>query len=176
MSEATVSITTKPIIEGVLDGRAKNVPGSAGILLPGYDVRLVRPDGSDAGINEPGELWLKGPTVTMGYWNNEKANKETFVDGWLKTGDMFMVDQDGVFYFQDRAKVRTFSVSIEMILWTDALLLGYTEGLRDASLAGGDREHVTRPSPQASRRRYRRGCIRWSNFRREGPTSMGRPQ
>lgn len=176
MSEATVSITTKPIIEGVLDGRAKNVPGSAGILLPGYDVRLVRPDGSDAGINEPGELWLKGPTVTMGYWNNEKANKETFVDGWLKTGDMFMVDQDGVFYFQDRAKVRTFSVSIEMILWTDALLLGYTEGLRDAGLSGGDREHVTRPSPQASRRRYRRGCIRWSNFRREGPTSMGRPQ
>lgn len=110
MSEATVSITVKPIVEGVLGGRAKNVPGSAGILNPGYDARLVRADGSDAGLDEPGELWLRGPTVTLGYWNNEKANKETFVDGWLRTGDMFTVDKDGVFWFQDRAKVRILSL------------------------------------------------------------------
>lgn len=112
MSEATVSITLKPIVEGLLNGRAKNVPGSAGILLPGYEARLVRADGSEAGINEPGELWLRGPTVAMGYWNNEKANKETFVDRWLKTGDIFTIDQDGVFYFQDRAKVCVSSSSL----------------------------------------------------------------
>ena len=106
MSEATISVTLKPIVDGLFNGRAKNVPGSAGILLPGLDMRLIRADGSDAGINEPGELWLRGPTVAMGYWNDEKTTKETFVDGWLRTGDIFTVDQDGVFYYQDRAKVR----------------------------------------------------------------------
>ena len=106
MSETTVAIIMKPIVKGLLNGRAKNVPNSAGILLSGCNARLIRADGSEAGTNEPGELWLKGPTVAMGYWNDEKATRESFVDGWLKTGDIFTVDQDGVFYYQDRAKVR----------------------------------------------------------------------
>lgn len=106
MSEGTITITSKPINEGVLEGRAKIIPGSAGILYPGLEARILRSDGSDAEYNEPGELWVKGPTIALGYWNNEKANRETFVDGWLKTGDVFVVDQDGVFYFQDRQKVR----------------------------------------------------------------------
>lgn len=117
MSEATLSVTSKPVVEGLLGGRAKIVPGSAGVLLPGYEVRLVRTNGTEAGINEPGELWVRGPTVSIGYWNNEQANKETFVDGWLKTGDMFMVDQDGVFYFQDRAKVRVSTLLCRIRIW-----------------------------------------------------------
>ena len=61
------------------------------------EARIVREDGSDADTSEPGELWLKGGNIALGYWNNEKANRETFVDGWLKTGDLFLVDGDGTF-------------------------------------------------------------------------------
>lgn len=104
MSEATIAVSSKPF-PGVLNGKAKNVPGSAGILLPGMEARILREDGSEADPEEPGELWLRSPSIALGYWHNDKATQETFIDGWLKTGDMFLVDSDGVFYFQDRAKV-----------------------------------------------------------------------
>ncbi len=59
------------------------------------EARVVREDGTLAGPNEPGELWLKGENVALGYWRNEKASKETFVDGWLRTGDRFRIEADG---------------------------------------------------------------------------------
>ena len=70
-------------------------PGSAGILLPGLEAKILREDGSDAEIGEPGELWLKGDNIAMGYFGNEKATKETFINGWLRTGDTFKVERDG---------------------------------------------------------------------------------
>jgi acyl-CoA synthetase (AMP-forming)/AMP-acid ligase II len=57
------------------------------------------------GLNEPGELWLRAGSVAAGYWNNPKANAATFVHGWLRTGDRFRVDEQGYFWFADRAKV-----------------------------------------------------------------------
>ena len=70
-------------------------PGSVGLLLPGVEARIVRDDGMFAGYNEPGELWLKGENVAIGYWRNEKATKETFADGWLRTGDRIRIEEDG---------------------------------------------------------------------------------
>jgi long-subunit acyl-CoA synthetase (AMP-forming) len=61
------------------------------------EARIVREDGSDADINESGELYLRGGNIALGYWNNEKANKETFVDGWLRTGDRFRRNSTGNF-------------------------------------------------------------------------------
>lgn len=100
MSEGTLSAISKGI-EGILQGRVKDKTGSTGVLLPGVEARIVRDDGSDADINETGELWLRGGFVALGYWNNEKATNETFVEGgqWLRTGDNFRVDQDGIFLF-----------------------------------------------------------------------------
>lgn len=54
----------------------------------------MREDGSEAGYNEPGEIWLRGGNIALGYFRNEKATKETFVNGWLRTGDRFSVDED----------------------------------------------------------------------------------
>lgn len=68
--------------------------GSVGVLLPGVEARIVRDDGTLAGPNEPGELWMKGENVALGYWRNDKASKETFIDGWLRTGDRFRIDDD----------------------------------------------------------------------------------
>ncbi|GAB7349811.1 hypothetical protein MBLNU459_g0520t1 [Dothideomycetes sp. NU459] len=62
--------------------------GSCGSLVPGIEARIVTVDGKDVqNYDEPGELWVKGPAVTLGYKGNEKATKETFVDGFMRTGD-----------------------------------------------------------------------------------------
>lgn len=91
----TLSISMKPI-PGLLDGRAKNVPGSVGILLPGVEARVVREDGRLAALNEPGELHVRSGSVALGYWKNRKATDETFKDRWLRTGDRIRIDADGV--------------------------------------------------------------------------------
>ena len=79
----------------MFDGRIPAVLGSAGLLLPSMEGKIVKEDGSEAGVNEAGELWLKGGNVVPGYWGNDKATRETFSDGWLKTGDQFKVDELG---------------------------------------------------------------------------------
>lgn len=67
--------------------------------------RLVREDGTEADYNEVGELWLRGGNVARGYWGNEKATREGFVDDergegkWLRTGDRFSVNEDGCFLY-----------------------------------------------------------------------------
>ncbi|KAG9316024.1 hypothetical protein JVU11DRAFT_3686 [Chiua virens] len=103
MSECTSSVALKPV-PGMLDGKAKNVSGSAGILMPGLEARVVREDGQLASMNEVGELHVRGGSVSLGYLLNQKATDETFKDGWLHTGDRIRIDADGVLYFEDRAK------------------------------------------------------------------------
>lgn len=62
--------------------------GSSGCLLPGFEARLVTPEGHEiTGYDQPGELLARSPSVTLGYLNNEKADKETFTDGYMRTGD-----------------------------------------------------------------------------------------
>ena len=80
-------------------GRVNPVPGMIGILCPSLEARILREDGSDADYNEIGELILRGPTIALGYLNNEKATKETFKDGWLYTGDRFYVDKQERFLY-----------------------------------------------------------------------------
>jgi len=80
-------------------------PDSVGLLGSGMEARIVRDDGTDAGVDEIGELWLKGGNIALGYYNDEKATREVFLpDGWLRTGDKFRTDGKGVYFFEDRAK------------------------------------------------------------------------
>lgn len=69
-----------------------------------YQAKLMDDQGREAGINELGELILKGPTVTPGYWRNEKATRETIVDGWFHTGDIMRRDEEGFLFVMDRIK------------------------------------------------------------------------
>lgn len=78
--------------------------GSAGKPVLHTEVRIVRPDGSDADVGELGELWVKGPNITPGYWNRPEANKTSFTDSWLHTGDATRVDEEGFYYIVDRWK------------------------------------------------------------------------
>ena len=78
--------------------------GSSGKPVLHTQVRIVRPDGSDAAVGELGELWVKGPNVTPGYWNRPDANQSSFTDGWLHTGDASRIDEEGFYYIVDRWK------------------------------------------------------------------------
>jgi len=66
--------------------------GSSGSLLAGIEARLVTIEGNEiTGYDQPGELWVKGPAVVLGYLNNDKATRDTFVDGYMRTGDEAMI-------------------------------------------------------------------------------------
>ncbi len=79
-------------------------PSSCGVPSPTGEVRIVGTDDHDVPIGEVGELWYRGPIVVRGYWNKPQATAETFVDGWVKTGDLARVDEEGFVYIVDRAK------------------------------------------------------------------------
>ncbi|KAF8070774.1 AMP binding protein [Lyophyllum atratum] len=83
--------------------------GSIGILLPNLEARLlVDGDGNgdiEANEGDAGELWIRGPTIMKGYLNNAEATKESITpDGWFKTGDIAVRDQEGFYYIVDRRK------------------------------------------------------------------------
>ena len=80
--------------------------GSIGLPLSDTEARIVdlETGTSDAGINEPGELIIKGPQVMKGYWEKPEETAETLRDGWLFTGDICTMDEDGYFYVVDRKK------------------------------------------------------------------------
>lgn len=82
-----------------LDGRPVP-PGSIGVPWPQTHMRLVAADGSDA--ESLGELWVRNPGVTPGYLNLAQVNAQRFVDGWLRTGDLFFRDADGFLFFRGR--------------------------------------------------------------------------
>jgi long-chain acyl-CoA synthetase len=73
---------------------------SVGFPMPVVDVAIDEPD-AETGV---GELLVRGSNVVQGYWNKPDATRETFVDGWLHTGDLARIDEDGLIYIVDRAK------------------------------------------------------------------------
>lgn len=78
---------------------------SVGPLIRNLQARIVDEHGVDQGPNGMGELWIKTPSIMMGYWKNEKATKETInADGWMLTGDIGYYDEEGSIYIKDRSK------------------------------------------------------------------------
>jgi acyl-CoA synthetase (AMP-forming)/AMP-acid ligase II len=93
MSEFTMTITMKPI-SGLLNGYTQNKPSSAGILILSVEARVVHPNGSLASPNEQSELLVRGGSAVLGHKRNDKATRETFVDGWVRTGDHMRINED----------------------------------------------------------------------------------
>ncbi len=78
--------------------------GSAGKCLLHTEVKIVDDDGNDLPWGEVGELLIRGPNITPGYWNNPEATAKSFVDDWLRTGDAARFDEEGFIYIVDRWK------------------------------------------------------------------------
>jgi long-chain acyl-CoA synthetase len=81
-----------------------NRPTSCGPAIPVCDMKIVDPDGNTLPPDTVGELMGKGPNVVIGYWNKPEATAQTFVDGWVRTGDLARIDEEGFCYIVDRAK------------------------------------------------------------------------
>jgi long-chain acyl-CoA synthetase len=82
-----------------------NRPASCGVAAAVCEVRIMSSDGArELPIGEAGELWARGPMVVKGYWSNPAATAQTFADGWLRTGDIARLDDEGFIYIVDRAK------------------------------------------------------------------------
>ena len=80
-------------------------PGTSGVTIPTTECRIVDADGADQDVGGRGELWVRGPQVMKGYLNNDEATRSTIdEDGWLHTGDVAELDEDGHFSIVDRVK------------------------------------------------------------------------
>ena len=114
-----------------------NRPTSAGPPVAVADLKIVADDGvTELPIGEVGELWARGPMIVKGYWNKPEASAETFVDGWVRTGDLARLDEEGFCYVVDRAKdmvirggENIYSTEVENVLYahpavTDCALIG----------------------------------------------------
>ena len=81
-----------------------NNPKSTGRPVPIMDVKVTDLEGNDLAVGETGEIWFRSPSLIRGYWNRPEATAETIVDGWLRSGDIGHLDDEGFVYVSDRAK------------------------------------------------------------------------
>ena len=111
-------------------------PDSVGVPIAVCDIKVVAESGKELPTGEVGELWVKGPNVIKGYWNNPQATAAAITDGWLHTGDLARLDEEGFIYIVDRAKdmvirggENIYCVEVEDVLYShpavmDAAVLG----------------------------------------------------
>jgi len=109
LTETATTVTAGPLSQKV------STLGSAGHLVPGVSVRILKSDGTYGGFGEQGELVVKSPSNALCYSNNKEATRETFIDGWVRTGDKAYVDERSEVFIVDRLKeimkVRGFQVA-----------------------------------------------------------------
>ncbi|HEU0133471.1 MAG TPA: class I adenylate-forming enzyme family protein [Allosphingosinicella sp.] len=131
MTETTATVTSH-VGEDYL-----NRPDSAGPPVPVAELKIMSVEGDrELATGEVGELWARGPQIVKGYWNNPEASAATFIDGWVRTGDLARLDGEGFLYIVDRAKdmvirggENIYSIEVENVLFdhpavTDAALIG----------------------------------------------------
>lgn len=99
LTECTMGACSNPPVKG------KTKPGSVGLPVFDTEVKIVdAATGDDLSIGEEGEICIKGPQVMKGYWNRPEATAEVMKDGWLLTGDIGRIDEDGFLFITDRKK------------------------------------------------------------------------
>ncbi len=131
MTETTATVTTHSGEDYV------NRPESCGPAVAVADLRIMDPDGQrELPVGQVGELWARGPMIVKGYWDKPEATAATFVDGWVRTGDLARLDEEGFCFIVDRAKdmvirggENIYSSEVENVLYdhpavTDCALIG----------------------------------------------------
>jgi long-chain acyl-CoA synthetase len=121
---------------GPLDGTERS--GFIGLPLPDTDARIVDPDTGEMELptGEVGELIIRGPQVMLGYWKNPEATERAIRDGWLFTGDLGCVDQDGFFKIVDRKKDLIITSGFNVYPSDVEAVLRNYPGVKDAAVVG----------------------------------------
>ncbi len=110
--------------------------GSTGKAFFHTEVKIVGENGETCPPNVPGEVWVRGAHVMTGYWNRPDATAETIVDGWLRTGDGAIMDEDGYVFIQDRIKDMIISGGENIYPAEIENVLMAHEGIREAAVIG----------------------------------------
>jgi benzoate-CoA ligase len=122
------------------------VPGSLGRLVPGYEARIVAPDGGDAPAGEAGTLWIKGESAAILYWQAHEKSKEVLRGDWVVTGDHVRRDEKGCFWYEGRTddmlKVSGIFVSPYEV---ENCLLQHEDVAECAVIGYKDRDGLTKP-------------------------------
>ena len=112
-------------------------PGSIGLPLPDLEVRIVDPAaGSDVVPGQTGEIWLRGPAVTPGYWGKSQETAAAFENGWFRTGDLGHVDTDGYYYLTDRMKHIIISGGENISPKEIEMVINRSPGVKESSVVG----------------------------------------
>jgi long-chain acyl-CoA synthetase len=111
-------------------------PDSVGVPVAANELKIVAQDGTELPSGSVGELWIKGPNVVKGYWGKPEATDQAFTNGWLHSGDIAKIDEEGFVYILDRAKdmlirggENVYCVEVEDVLYAhpavmDAAVIG----------------------------------------------------
>lgn len=97
MTETAPTLTTNRMVS---EPRA----GSVGKALPGVELKLIDEEGDPVELGDPGEIVVRGPNVFKGYWNREEETARSFINGWFRTGDVAVIDEEGYIYLVDRKR------------------------------------------------------------------------
>ncbi len=115
----------KPEDHEITDEKSERRLASCGKAVPGVEVRVVDVEGRDVRPGEVGEIIARGPNIMLGYWKRPEDTANAIVDGWLHTGDLATVDEEGYIYLVDRKKdmivtggENVFSTEVEAALYT----------------------------------------------------------
>jgi len=131
-TEASARLACLPSSD--LDGR----PGSAGKAIPGVELSVRDQEGLTLSAGQEGELWARGENTMLGYWNDAEATASVLVDGWLKTGDIGRVDEDGYVFLTGRSREFIKSGAYRVAPAEIEDVIRSVEGVRDVAVVGRD--------------------------------------
>lgn len=139
LTEASPVVTTGVIGEGGL----RSPIGSIGVPLRDVELRLVDENGDDVPAGDEGEIWVKGPNVFLGYWNDDEATARVLTpDGWLRTGDIGVADDDGNLFIVDRVKDMIIVSGFNVYPAEVESIIALQPGVRECAVVGVAHPHT----------------------------------
>jgi acyl-CoA synthetase (AMP-forming)/AMP-acid ligase II len=127
--------------EHVVDADHRHRLTSVGREVASVRVRLAGPSGDHVPLGEPGEMWINGPNVMRGYWDNPEATADVFRDGWYKTGDVARQDEQGYYYIVDRSRDMIITGGLNVYPAEIERCIAELPGVREVAVVGIPDEH-----------------------------------
>jgi fatty-acyl-CoA synthase len=127
---------TCPVVTTMPPDSPRPAALSAGKPVLYHQIRIVGESGRDVGAGETGEIWIRGPSVMQGYWENPAATRDAFTDGWLRSGDLGRLDGHGYLHVVDRIKDIIIVEGSNVYPRDLEAVLGNCAGIREAAVVG----------------------------------------